>query len=112
MSINHQDWDPVVLKKPTKPHHPPQISHEHKIMQQLESEKIVKRDLITPEKSKELCKLRNQKKITQKDLAKALNIKVDAIIDIERGTHIKNNALFAKIFKYLNQIPDPPIDNK
>ncbi len=105
MSFNHQDWEPVVLKKETKPKQP-NINPEYKKMKELDSDDIVKPDLICPKKSKEIRELRNKKKITQKDLAKALNIQGDVITDIENGKYQKNGALFAKILTHLKRMPD------
>ena len=52
---------------------------------------------------KELQKLRTQKKISQKDLAKELAINVKDIISIENGTSIKNKQLINRITRHLQK---------
>jgi len=103
--MSHQDWTPVIFKKNTKPkttHY--QITHE-----KIDSNEIIKLKVISPEKSKEIRDLRNSKKVSQKDLAKSLNIKLDIIQDIENGTHQHNGNLFARIINHLKSIQPMPL---
>ena len=93
--MNHQDWDPVILTKKTKPN-----------------------PIITPKKPKEdeefdipkiNADLKNKiqqgriaKKLSQKALATQLSIPVKIIVEYENGKAIPNNEFIAKLERFLN----------
>lgn len=90
-----QDWTPVVI-------HNKQFNKKEfkenpagtKEFQKLNDDDIPKLDKITPEQSNILKAARSAKGISQKDLAKSLNINVSIIQDYENGTIAKFNKTF------------------
>ena len=66
---------------------------------------ITKIETITYENRKTLTKLRTDRKLTQAELAKQLNMKVDIIKSLEDGS--QDNLLVSKIKKYLEKIKIP-----
>tara|TARA_B100000424_G_scaffold225565_1_gene185763 strand:+ start:8481 stop:8804 length:324 start_codon:yes stop_codon:yes gene_type:complete len=93
--MHHQDWEPVILRKPVtivnkpKGPKPPQDGDEFNIPK------------ITTEFKKAFTQARMLKKISQKDLAKALNVPLQDIVKYENGKAIPKNQFISKIEKFL-----------
>lgn len=115
MSLPHQDWTPVIVRKntgktttgQTVPKH-----HVNKSTNVVKVEKIwdpndpdaepeTKPVLVGRELGQQIQKARTAKGMTQKELACALNMPVGVINDYERGTGVHNSSFISKIKKYL-----------
>ena len=95
--MDHQDWKPVVFTKPTQVDHKTQCeSTQKKSKLDNETESFVHKQIDTSFKV-EMQKARLKAKITQKELATKLNVKVSVIHSYETGTCIPNNAFIAQI---------------
>ena len=105
-SINNQDWDTVVFNKSKKTTPLKQVDPITKKMSKLDSsdevQKIIK---VSASDRKIITDLRIIKKISQKDLANKLQIKVDIINSIENGTYPENKQLINKIKTLLTKLP-------
>ena len=96
MMMSGQDWEPVVLKKETKP------KSENK-------EKEPAQRVMTINIQNAIRQARTNVKMSQKDLAQKLNVNISVIIDYENGKAIPNNGFITKIEKVLNtKIPRAP----
>ena len=95
--MDHQDWKPVTYTKLKKVDHKTQCeSTQKKSKLDNETESFVHKQVDTSFKV-EMQKARLKAKITQKELATRLNVKVNIINSYETGTCIPNNAFIAKI---------------
>lgn len=114
MSFTHQDWDPVVLNKNTKPKpsdgHQAVKSHMNKPSNGIKVEKVYydkdeepenKPVMIDKEFGMLVQKFRTAKGLTQKELAQAINLPVQVINEYERGTGVRNSNYVSKIKNYL-----------
>ena len=104
--MEHQDWEPVVLKNNinSKKENTLRISKKKpskdiKIENETEN---FKHDKISLKFKTELQKARLAKKLTQKDLATQLNISSKIINDYENGKIIPNIQLILRMDKILN----------
>ena len=83
-----QDWEPVILKKePVNSYKPKEKDPVQRVMN-VNIQNAIKQ-------------ARLNIKMSQKDLAQKLNVKVDVIIDYENGKAIPNNEFISKIEKIL-----------
>jgi putative transcription factor len=98
--MEHQQWDPVVLRRKVVPVHvtPPEVPREVMIERQ---------EIGTHEKvSMSLAKTIQQARIargfkTQKELANAMGVKVDIINGYESGKIIPDNNVMQKLRRVL-----------
>ena len=115
MSFTHQDWEPVILQKKqsktltnndmrngafqvrTKKNEAAQKLH--KIDSETENFAVKK---ISSKVSKEIQKGRLAKKLSQKQLANAVNVTPKVINEMESGKSQPNDAVKRKIARYLN----------
>lgn len=98
--MNHQDWNPVVLRKRPTPINQvsPDVSREVKI----EREEIGTHEKVSMSLAKTIQQARIAKGFkTQKDLANAVGVKVDIINGYESGNMIPDNTLMQKLRKVL-----------
>ena len=111
---HHQDWTPVILtKRPersvsnntlrsgnfaTRTKQNPMAQHLTKIEGETETFKIKK---VSSSIGKEIQKGRLAKKLSQKQLAQAINVTPKVISDFESGKAVKNEAVKRKIANYL-----------
>lgn len=96
---SYQDWQPVVLKKSSKPTNIYNNSKENpsgfKEFKKLEEDDIPKLNKITQEQRQRLIDARNAKKFTQSDLAKMIpGLSVSIIASYENGTVTNFNITF------------------
>lgn len=96
--MEHQDWNPVILRKRVEPVKKPEVSRGNKI----EREEIGTHEKVTMS----LAKLIQQERVakgfkTQKDLANAVGVKVDIISGYESGKIIPDNAILQKLRRVL-----------
>ena len=112
--MNHQDWTPVILtKKPeknisnntlrsgsfvTRTKHNPNAQRLTKIEGETETLKI---KTVSSSIEKEIQKGRLAKKMTQKQLAQAINVTPKVINEFESGKAVKNESVKRKIANYL-----------
>jgi putative transcription factor len=89
MYLSGQDWEPVVLTKESK-------------VKPLIKEKESAQRVMSIDIQQSIQKARLAVKMSQKDLAKKLNVNVDVIINYENGKAIPNNEFISKIEKILN----------
>lgn len=89
MYLSGQDWEPIVLTKESKV--------KPVIKEKESAQRIMSIDI-----QQSIQKARLAVKMSQKDLAKKLNVSVDIIINYENGKAIPNNEFIAKIEKILN----------
>ena len=88
---HHQDWEPVTIhsSKSKKRESRPQNRPGTKNFQRLCEDDIPQLNTITKEQSIALLETRNSQKLSQKDLARKLNIDVSTVQQYENGK-IKN----------------------
>ena len=89
MYLSGQDWEPIVLTKESK-------------VKPIIKEKESAQRVMSIDIQQSIQKARLAVKMSQKDLAKKLNVNVDVIINYENGKAIPNNEFIAKIEKILN----------
>ena len=95
--MDNQDWKPVTFTKPTQIEHKTQSESNQKNSKlDNETESFVHKKLDTSFRI-EIQKARLQAKMTQKELATRLNVKLTVINSYENGTCIPNNAFITKI---------------
>ena len=95
-----QDWVPVILKKE------PVYINSHK-------EKEPAQRVMNINIQNAIKQARLNIKMSQKDLAQKLNVKIDVIIDYENGKAIPNNEFISKIEKILTtKLPRAPKKEK
>ena len=110
--MDHQDWDVIYTrgnkelnkkkeKEKEKNKSNTSFVKEKKIDKKIE-EGNLKHDKIKLDSSKQIQQQRLKLGMTQKDLAKKLNIPVKTIIEIESGKANKNQQLISKIKRNLN----------
>lgn len=93
--MNHQDWEPVVLTK-KKP-----ISINKSNKNNDDDDEIKKLKFISLNNSKLIQQARTNQKISQKDLAKKLNLDIKIIQSYECGKGVQNTQIMNKIEKFL-----------
>lgn len=111
--MQHQDWETVVFKKKNTVNNSNyKIGEKKNIKNTLikndlnmrkldeENEKLA-HDTVSFELKTAILKARNAKKLSQKDLAKEINVKQDIIASYENGTAIPNNTIINKLQKVL-----------
>ena len=76
----------------------------NKIKNQLENDEIQSLPKVLYQDSKLIEKKRNIVGLSQKNLAKNLNIPHNIISDIEKGSHNNNKSLISKINRYLDNL--------
>ncbi len=99
----HQDWKPVEFHKPNFPkkkeNTQPVVTKKMKEL--LDNENIVTLPKITNELKSSIQQARLAKKMTQKQLASALNVTIKDIADYENGKAIPNNQFISKLERTL-----------
>jgi ribosome-binding protein aMBF1 (putative translation factor) len=98
----YQDWTPVILNKS-------KINNKSKIQSvnnnnnnnNNEDNDIIKIKLITKEYGIKMQQRRQELKLSQEDVAKALYLNINIIKDYEKGTAIHNGNIITKINRYL-----------
>ena len=107
--FEHQDWKSVVLKKHVK-----NAPQKHVDPTVIKMAKLDNADDVTPIRkvseieSKLINTLRVEKKISQKDLAKQLNLDYTVIRDCETGKLNEDTKLTSRIKQHLQKLPTPP----
>ena len=97
--MNHQDWKPVIFnKKKTQKKCGPGRSHASKIEQSEETK--VKR--FPADLAKQIVQYRVDLKMTRKEFAHKLNMKVGQLADIESGKAPHNGAIVGKFKRMIN----------
>ena len=115
MTLDHQEWEPVVFKKKQsktltnkeiregKFHTRKKIDENAQKMNKIDNEtETFKLKKISKNVSKEIQKARLAKKITQKQLAQAVNVAPKIINEMESGKSQPNEIVKRKIARYLN----------
>jgi putative transcription factor len=95
-----QDWEPVIIKKPKPPTPQLQVSQEKKYTKQLENEEA-RLNSLGSEMRKSMISYRNEKKLTQDQLAKKINEQTSVIRDLESGKIVNTQGVIQKINKVL-----------
>jgi putative transcription factor len=100
--MQHQDWKPVVLRKNEKPskNDVPNIERNKKFTK-LDSNDPDAPKTIRMSASNQIQKMRCTKKMSQKQLAQAINERPQVISDYESGKAIPNRSVLNKINKVL-----------
>jgi putative transcription factor len=102
MATFHNDWDPVVLKKP-KP--PPKAPSRPKV----ESEDVGKIQTTTLELRNQIQSARIAKKLSQAQLAQQINEKPNVIQGYESGKAIPTTQVLQKLRRVLGvKLTSPP----
>lgn len=97
----HQDWEPVVLKKTPKDTKKKFNPENTKKMNELDGDDIIAPIYVTHEQAQFLIEARNAKNWKQTDLAKACNMNVSVIKDIESTKAIYNKKLYNNLLRIL-----------
>ena len=107
--MNHQDWEPVILRKPVKVVNKPNVNK--KKVNDINDDSEFNISKITKELKLKILQGRALKKWSQKELAKQLNVPVQTIINYENGKAMPNNQFISKIEAKLG-VKLPRIKNK
>ena len=86
----YQDWEPVILTKPTKDA-PKQVHNDEPVVREM-----------THSIQKAIQQARLACKMSQKELATKLQVQISVINDYENGKAVPNNLFISKIEKALN----------
>ena len=95
--MDHQDWEPVILRKPVTVTHKPKPKGQN-TLEDGEEFNVAK---VSPELKKALQQARVAKKMSQKQLATLLNVPVQEITKYETGKIIPNNQFISRIERAL-----------
>jgi len=98
--MEHQQWDPVVLRRKVVPLHvnPPEVSKEVKI----ERQEIGTHEKVSISMAKTIQQARIARGFkTQKELANAVGVKTDIINGYESGKSIPDNIVMQKLRRVL-----------
>lgn len=101
---NFQDWEPVIISKPVKKteiKNKNDIPVKTKQERELEGDEIVKPKKMTLNTQKAIQQARLANKMSQKQLAAALNVPVQTISSYESGKAIPNNQFISKLERAL-----------
>jgi len=103
-----QDWEPVVWKKDNTNSTGNSNNNFISIKEQEPAQRVM-----TVTLQNAIKQARMNAKMSQKDLAKQLNVTINIIIDYENGKVIPNNAFISKIERILNtKLPRAPKKTK
>ena len=91
--MQHQDWETVVLRKPVTIVNPASKS-KPKELKEGDEFNVAK---VSTELKRAIQQARTAKKMSQKELASALNVPKQDIIKYENGTIIPSNAYIRRI---------------
>lgn len=98
--MSHQDWNEVVLKKPSKNQATPHFERTKE--QKIESEELSHKK-VGVSLGKQIQNARIEKGFkTQKDLATEINVRPEVINSYECGKAIPDNAIMQKLRRVLN----------
>ena len=95
--MDHQDWEPVILRKPVTVIHKPK-PRGPKPLEDGEEFNVAK---VSPELKKALQQARVANKMSQKQLATLLNVPVQEITKYETGKIIPNNQFISRMERAL-----------
>lgn len=95
--MDHQDWEPVILRKPVTVTHKPKPKGQNPL-EDGEEFNVAK---VSPELKKALQQARVAKKMSQKQLATLLNVPVQEITKYETGKIIPNNQFISRMERAL-----------
>lgn len=109
----HQDWKDIVLrvKKNNNINSPVQTvekthgdvsTRSHKLRKIENEDEDFHHKKIAPKLRNDIIQARTRAKMTQQELAQAINVKPQTIQDIERGTAIYDSIVLSKLAKRLN----------
>lgn len=96
--MQHQDWQTVYIKK-EKRHAHDGVSKKPEASEDVGN--VVKPKLVSDDIAAKIRTLRQQKQLTQAQLAQMANVKPDVINSIESKKAVHNGQLFANIIKKL-----------
>lgn len=111
--MEHQDWTTVILTKPkstlnksnnnsNNKSNKNNVGHITKKQREIEGDDIIKPKKISNDIKISIQKARLAKKMSQKELAQALGVQQQIIVNYENGKAIPNNQFISKIEKMLN----------
>ena len=96
--MNHQDWEPVILTKKK----PISVNKSNKNNKNNDDDDEIKKiKFISLNNSKLIQQARTNQNISQKDLAKKLNLDIKIIQSYECGKGVQNTQIMNKIEKFL-----------
>ena len=98
MSLEHQQWEPIVLKKNVKVP-PKQVGN--KFVKKLDGDEVEAPKTLGKEAGNLLAQKRCQKGLTQKALGQKLNIASNTIRDYENGNVVPEHNILLKICREL-----------
>lgn len=110
-SFGHQDWKDVTFRK-RKP--PPKVKKQREHIMSDEQRRLARIDhtddverlkKVKPELSRKIQEYRRAHRLTQTDLAKIMNLKVDVINSYEKGTAFHDPGITSKFHRVFNQRP-------
>lgn len=108
--MHHQDWETIILNKPTsstvaKTTPPATLTASQKpawkVEKQVDADTGKPLTYVDPSTAKSIVSGRVARKLSQKDLARRLNVSEKEIKDIESGKALENKALLSKIRREL-----------
>ena len=94
--MDHQDWEPVVLRKNTE-RKTRYNAPGHKKFKKIDSEDVEAPKTLGLSAGRQIQQARAAKKMTQKELAQKINVKAQLITDYETGKAIPSRAILNKI---------------
>lgn len=96
-----QDWNPVVLRHKSE-HKPVNRAPHINEFKALDSDDPPPPKTSTIELRVSIQKARNAKKLTQKELAKLINLPANEIAEYENGKKVPTNIVLSKLSKILD----------
>jgi ribosome-binding protein aMBF1 (putative translation factor) len=100
MSLPHQDWEPVILKKRPPPAKPKQPTYTDQQSKKLESDEINEIKYFDREFCQKVQKARLERKLTQKQLANQMNYREEVIKELEQGKLKYDPQLKVKLMRF------------
>tara|TARA_Y100000741_G_C18053080_1_gene477228 strand:- start:100 stop:420 length:321 start_codon:yes stop_codon:yes gene_type:complete len=97
--MEHQDWNQVVLKKNNNTNYQ---KNTNQIKNNIDDDEVILKKNISLDNCLKIQNGRKQKNLTQKDLAKKLNVDVSIIRNYESGKIVSDYNILCKIEKALN----------
>ena len=100
--MNHQDWDTIIIRSPhSKPEKEKKPHVEVTQQMKLDANDPSKPKMVSKDLAKQIIQARTSKKMTQKQLALAVNEEVSVINKYENAKAVVSNSVLQKLRKAL-----------
>lgn len=100
--MEHQDWKPTVINQSGSNTHHKRGPPPNKKFQKLDGDDPDKPKTVSRTLSLQIQQARMSKKMSQKDLARQTNLRLDVIKDYENGRMVPNGSELARLSRELS----------